>query len=64
MNPFFHSVPMIGTIILMVLKIGGYIDAPWWMIFIPISLPFIFLSAILILLGVVYMLNKLVGERL
>ncbi len=61
MSPFFHSIPMLGTIILMVLKIGGYIDAPWILIFAPIFFPFLLLGVILLVVGTFYIIFTLIG---
>ncbi len=60
MSAFQHSIPLLGTIILMVLKIGGYIDAPWILVFVPIFFPVLLLCVILTVVGMFYLIFKLI----
>ncbi len=52
---------LVVTVVLMILNIGGTIDIPWWAVFLPVMLEYIFMALIVTVTLFVYVVNKAVG---
>ena len=49
------------TIVFVILKALGYLDWSWWLVFLPILIPFGIILFICVVIFIAYMISELIG---
>ncbi len=52
---------LVVTVVLMILNIGGTIDIPWLVVFLPVLLEYIFMGVIIIVTMITFVVDKVAG---